>query len=546
MKQTKRYLDGIVYQIYPRSFADSNGDGIGDIPGIVSKLDYLKGLGVSIIWLSPVYPTPNADFGYDISDYCSINPEFGTLEDMDRLIAEAGRRSIKIIMDLVVNHTSDEHPWFKASKDKDSPYHDYYIYRKGKKPGVPPNNWTSNFGGPAWEYVPSLDEWYLHLFSKKQPDLNWHNPKVLEEVEAILRFWLDRGIYGFRCDVINQIYKESLDDGKWKPWLIGQEHYLMKEGNHEILRRLHEDVFSRYDCMTVGETYDVDYANARRFLDGELDMVFQFDTMGADKRLLPIFVRKHWKKRFKKTLVEWEKQVDWNAVYFENHDQKRSISRFVNPRYRDLGAKMLATLLLTLRGTPFIYQGEEIGMADFHRPFKKKEFKDPVNFWLYGLLRKLGFGEKRSLRYVNNMNRDHARLPMQWSDCPAAGFSSNQATWLPVNDDYKSYNVKIESDDPNSILSYYKKLIALRKSDPALVRGSFEAIDTSSDIFAYYRLNDGNIRFVLVNLSDRRVVLPRSISEMRGKVLLSNYEGAGFTFKKFLRPYESLIVELTA
>lgn len=544
MEQSKLWQKGIVYQIYPRSFADSNGDGIGDIPGIISKLDYLKSLGISIIWLSPVYPTPNADFGYDISDYMGINPEFGTMEDFDRLIKEAKKRGIRIVMDLVVNHTSDEHPWFKASKDANSPYHEYYIYKKGPRPGVPPNNWTSNFGGPAWEYVPEIDEWYLHLFSKKQPDLNWRSEKVIEEVEKVLRFWLDRGVYGFRCDVINQIYKESFEDGKWKPWLIGQEHYLMKEGNHAILKRLHEDVFAHYDCMTVGETYNVDFKNARRFMDGELDMVFQFDTMNADKVIVPIFVTKRWHKKFKKTLSDWEEQVNWNAVYLENHDQKRSVSRFGSKTKHDLSAKMLATLLLTLKGTPFIYQGEEIGMEDYPL-FKKKEYKDPVNFWLYGLLRKFHFSDKQCLRFVNNVNRDHARTPMQWDDGPAAGFSSNQATWLPVNPDYKKYNVKAEEANPDSVLSYYRKLIKLRSSDEVLVLGSYEKMDTKSSIFAYYRLYGGKMHFVLLNLTDRRVTLPKAIREMKGKVLLSNYEGAGFTYKKFLRPYESLIVDLS-
>ncbi len=543
MDKNKPFVGGIVYQIYPRSFKDSNGDGIGDLPGIVSKLDYVKSLGIDIIWLSPVYPTPNADFGYDISDYKAINPELGTMEDMDRLILEARKRGIRIVMDLVVNHTSDEHPWFLASKDPNSPYHDYYIYKRGKKPGVPPNNWSSNFGGPAWEYIPELDEWYLHLFSKKQPDLNWRNPKVLEEVESILRFWLDKGIYGFRCDVINQIYKESFDDGKWKPWLIGQEHYLMKEGNHLILKRLHDDVFAHYDCMTVGETYDVDFENAKRFLDGELDLVFQFDTMNADKFIVPIFVRKHWQPAFKKSLIGWEGAVDWNAVYLENHDQKRSVSRFGSPGFHSLSAKMLGTLLLTLRGTPFIYQGEEIGMVDYPL-FKKKEYQDPVNFWLYGLLRRIGFSDNRCLKFVDNMNRDHARIPMQWDETAAAGFSSNQATWLPVHPNHREINVAKEEIDGESILNYYRKLIALRKKDGALTYGSFEPVKTNSRIFAFYRRYEGKTRFVLLNLTARKVGLPKQIRSLRGEVLLSNYEGAGLTYKKFLRPYEALIAEI--
>src|SRR5574344_1639089 len=310
----KYFRSNAVYQIWPRSFCDSNGDGIGDLNGITSKLDYLAELGIGIIWLSPVYRSPNFDYGYDISDYMSINPEFGTMDDMDLLIAEAKKRNIRIVMDLVVNHTSDQHRWFVLSKQKDSPYHAFYYWRKGKKDNtLPPNNWTSNFGGPAWTYVPEVEEWYLHLFAKEQPDLDWHNPEVLKEVERILRFWLDKGIYGFRCDVINQIWKESLEDGKKTPWVIGTEHYLMREGNHAILRKINEDVFSHYDCMTVGETYNVDLPNAQKFTDHELDMVFQFEHTSVDKWILPIFVKRYRPKKMKQILVKWQKGLGWNA-----------------------------------------------------------------------------------------------------------------------------------------------------------------------------------------------------------------------------------------
>lgn len=540
------FENNVVYQIYPRSFKDGNGDGIGDLGGVLSKLPYLHKLGVGILWLSPVYKTANKDFGYDVADYYSINPEYGTMEDMDKLIAEAKRYGIRIVMDLVVNHTSDQHAWFKASFDKNSPYHGYYYWRKGKKNNKrPPNNWTSNFGGPAWTYVPEVGEWYLHLFSKEQPDLDWHNPKVLEEVENILRFWLDKGVYGFRCDVINQIWKDSLENGRPSPMIVGKEHYITKEGFHKIMRKLHEDVFSKYDSMVVGETFKVDFRNGRRLLDGEMDMFFQFDTMAIDKFIVPLFARPYRPKKFKKSLIEWQKAIPWNANYLENHDQLRSIERFGNAtRYWKESAKMLATLLMTLRGTPFVYQGEELGMLNYPL-FKRDQYKDPVNFWLYDLLRKLHFSEKLTLKLIQNMNRDNSRTPVQWSAEKNAGFSSAKETWLPVNPDYKTINAAAEEEDPDSILAYYRKIIALRKKEEPLSYGSFEPLHTSGKIMAYYRSYQGKMLFVLLNLTDRTVSLPRSIRQMQGEVLLSNYEGAGLTFKKRLRPYEAIIAKIS-
>lgn len=541
----KFFRNHVVYQIYPRSFCDSNGDGIGDIPGIISKLDYLKDLGVGILWLSPVYRSPNADYGYDVADYEDINPDYGTMADMDNLISEAKKRGIRIVMDLVVNHTSDEHRWFQSSKDPASPYRGYYYWREGKKNNtLPPNNWTSNFGGSAWTYVPEAKGWYLHIFGVKQPDLDWHNPKVLNEVEAILRFWLDRGVYGFRCDVINQIWKESLADGKKTPYIIGAEHYLMREQNHEILRHLYDDVFSRYDCMTVGETYNVDFKNARRFTDKELDLCFQFDHMNVDKGMLPIFNVKYHPSRLKKILCAWQKELEWNANYLENHDQLRSLPRFGDPkRYWKESGKMLATLLLTLRGTPFVYQGEELGMLNMTM-FAPDQYKDPVNSYIYALLRHYHIPKKRALRWVNNYNRDHARTPMQWDDTTNAGFTQGPSTWLPLNPNYPTINAKKEEEDPDSILNYYRKLIALRNADPILCYGDFEPMVTNPDVLAFYRAYDGKMEFVLLNLGGKRLALPKSIREMKGQVLLSNYAGAGFVYKKFLRPYESLIVQL--
>lgn len=541
----KFFQNQIVYQIYPRSFCDSNGDGIGDIPGIISKLDYLKKLGVGILWLSPVYKTANADFGYDVSDYYSINSEYGTMQDMLRLIDEAKRKGIRIVMDLVVNHTSDEHEWFQSSIHPDSPYRDFYYWRKGKKNNTEaPNNWTSNFGGSAWTYVPEANAYYLHVFGKKQPDLDWHNPKVLDEVEKILRFWLDKGVYGFRCDVINQIWKEDLNDGKKSLWVTGQEKYLMKEENHRILRQIYEDVFSKYDCMVVGETYNVDFKNARRFTDKELDLAFQFDTVSSDRFLVPIFKTKFKPKKFKKTFFDWQRELDWNTLFLENHDQPRSINRFGDTKkYFKESAKELAMILLTLRGTPFLYQGEEIGMTDYPL-FQPEEYKDPVNFWLLDLLPKFHFSKKKTLQLIHNCNRDNARTPMQWGKGENADFTSGNETWLPVNPNYPEINVEVEEKDSDSILSFYRQLIQFRKEEPALLYGTFEPIKTKGSIMAFYRSYQGEMLFVLLNLTKKNQRLPHKISSLVGQVLFSNYSHAGFTFKKRLRPYEGLIVKI--
>ena len=505
----------------------------------------MKKLGVGILSLSPVYKTANADFGYDVSDYYSINPEYGTMQDMLRLIDEAKRKGIRIVMDLVVNHTSDEHEWFQSSIHPDSPYRDFYYWRKGKKNNTEaPNNWTSNFGGSAWTYVPEANAYYLHVFGKKQPDLDWHNPKVLEEVEKILRFWLDKGVYGFRCDVINQIWKEDLNDGKKSLWVTGQEKYLMKEENHRILRQIYEDVFSKYDCMVVGETYNVDFKNARRFTDKELDLAFQFDTVSSDRFLVPIFKTKFKPKKFKKTFFDWQRELDWNTLFLENHDQPRSLNRFGDTKkYFKESAKELAMILLTLRGTPFLYQGEEIGMTDYPL-FQPEEYKDPVNFWLLDLLPKFHFSKKKTLQLIHNCNRDNARTPMQWGKGENADFTSGNETWLPVNPNYPEINVEVEEKDPDSILSFYRQLIQFRKEEPALLYGTFEPIKTKGSIMAFYRSYQGEMLFVLLNLTKKNQRLPHKISSLVGQVLFSNYSHAGFTFKKRLRPYEGLIVKI--
>ena len=427
------WQERVVYQVYPRSFQDTNGDGIGDINGIIAHLDDIRALGAGILWLSPVYCSPDADNGYDISDYRDINPKFGTLADMDRLFAEARARDLKVIMDLVINHTSDEHEWFRQSRDPGSPYRDYYIWRPEKPDGSPPNNWTGFFMGSVWEKDEVSGECYLHLFDRKQPDLNYHNPQVVEEVKDIMRFWLDRGASGFRCDVINVIYKTSLDDGKPKASrYTGLEHYKSQEGNHRILRELRREVLSRYDCFTVGETVMVDAAEAKRPV-----------RAGARRAGHGVLLRPpgsgpprgevHPQKPFKaKNLLQRADKMaagafSWNALYLENHDQPRIVSHYGDDRrYRERSAKLLATLLFTLRGTPFVYQGQEIGMTNFDLK-RMSELKDVESFNIDRLMKQKHIPAFLRWRWIRQASRDNARTPMQWSAGLAGGLYHGHA-----------------------------------------------------------------------------------------------------------------------
>ena len=548
MKQ-KRYRQDVIYQIYPRSFCDSNGDGIGDIPGIISKLDYLADLGVGIIWLSPIYKSPLFDMGYDVADYLSIHPDYGTMEDFDHLLEEAGKRNIKIVMDLVVNHTSDEHPWFQASRDKNSPYRDYYIWRKGKgKNGeLPPNNWTSQFTGPAWDYDEKSGEWYLHLFANKQPDLNWHNPKVLEEVEKIIRFYLDKGVYGFRCDVINQIYKDSLEDGKGHAQSgRGSEHYLMTEGNHRILRQIHEDVFAKMDdSVMIGETFNVDIPNGRRYLENkELDMFFQFDTMAVDKALQGAAKKRFRARNLRDVTYRFQKGVEWNANYLENHDQLRSISRFGDPKHHwKESGKSLACFNLCLRGTPFIYEGQEIGMLNLP-PRDPRKSMDCAARQVYQILKKMPIPDFIRFKMTNLIDRDHERSPMQWNSGLSAGFSSSANTWLPVNENHSYINVEDEQKDPDSILNYYRKLIALRNKSIVLQEGAFEEVKVKGDLIAFKRVHEKGTVLVLVSLAKRALKVPSGIVPDKAELLLSTYGDSKLEGLTRLRPYESLIISL--
>ena len=531
------WREKVVYQIYPRSFQDTNGDGIGDIAGIISHLDDLIDLGIGIIWLSPVYCSPNEDNGYDISDYRGINPEYGTMSDMDMLIMEAEKRDIKIIMDLVINHTSDQHEWFQRSRDINSEYRDYYFWRPGKN-GKLPNNWTSFFAEECWEYDEKSGEYYLHLFAKGQPDLNYHNPKVLEEIKDIMKFWLDKGIAGFRCDVINIIWKSSLDNGKKKIALTGSEHYISQEGNHDILRTLREDVLSDYDCFTVGETVMVTPKMARDLCNsdrGELDMVFSFEHMDTDQWFVKWFPRKFNPKRFFKTVVKWQNQLEWNANYFENHDQPRSVSRFGNDiQFHEKSAKMLAVMLLTLRGTPYIFQGQEIGMTNY--PFSGlDEIEDIESHNLITLAKKLHIPGWYRKKMLMRGCRDHSRTPVQWDDSKNAGFTKGKP-WLVINENHKSINMNMQKRNPDSIRSFYKKIITARSNSNILLEGGFEAVEIKKDTFIYKRKLNGKSITIALNFSKRFHTV-----EVKGKQILSNYDTD--SFGGTLRPYEAVILE---
>ncbi len=559
------WKDAVVYQIYPKSFQDSNGDGVGDLPGIISRLDYLQALGINVIWLSPVYRSPNDDNGYDISDYLDINPEYGTMDDMDMLIEQAGKRGIRIIMDLVINHTSDEHEWFVKSRDKTSSYRDYYIWRKGRN-SKPPNNWTSFFAEDAWQYDECSGEYYLHLFSKKQPDLNYRNPAVLEEIKHIMRYWLDKGIAGFRCDVINIIWKSSLEDGKKRLILTGQEHYISQDGMHKILQTLRKEVLSSYDCFTVGETVFVTPAMARDLCEvsrGELDMVFSFEHMECDQVIVKWFKRKFRPKKLFRILSKWQDALSWNAIYLENHDQPRSVSRFGDVRmYHARSAKLLAILLLTLRGTPYIFQGQELGMTDFDFT-SMDEVVDIESHNVFRLARRLGFSKKYCWKMILRTSRDNARTPMQWSAADHGGFTSGSAPWIGVNKNYRQINAEQEQTDSDSILSFYKELLVFRKRSAILREGAFHSVKAGRRLFVYERVlestagqepiseplagsrksqkvesdSNGNPSIlVILNFSRNPAHYP-----CQGEVLLSNCDRTDFDGS--LLPYEGILLK---
>lgn len=542
------WKESVVYQIYPRSFCDSNGDGIGDIRGIISKLDYLKRLGVDIIWISPIYKSPNDDNGYDISDYQDIMDDFGTMEDFDELLQEAHKRNLRIIMDLVVNHTSDEHAWFTQSREsKDNPYRDYYIWREGKD-GNPPNNWGSWFGGPAWEYDEKTDMYYMHIFSKKQPDLNWENEKVRREVYDMMLWWLDKGVDGFRMDVISLISKvQEMPDGEVRKGEYGDLEPYCAHGPrvHEYLREMNREVLSKYDIMTVGEAACVTLEEAKKYAGagrGELDTVFQFEhmelTYGANGKWNDAPVKL---TELKAVFDKWERGLEgiaWNTLFWSNHDQPRAVSRFGNEgRYWELSAKMLATCLHMMKGTPYIYQGEEIGMlnAGFQ---ELSDYRDVESINAYhDLVEKQGVPHEKMMEYLRKSSRDNARTPMQWDDTEHAGFTTGEP-WIAVNPNYKYINAKVQMNDAASIYNYYQKLIELRHENELIVYGDFELLlPESEEIFTYRRTLGEEELLVLCNFTDRQQDIPMDTAGYQP--IIGNYDEPLWTH---LRPYEAIVL----
>lgn len=552
MVRSRWYKDAVIYQIYPRSFCDSNGDGIGDLKGITSKLDYIASLGANAIWLSPCYKSPNDDNGYDISDYRSIMTEFGTLEDWKEMVDAMHKRGIRLIMDLVVNHSSDEHEWFLQSKQsKDNQYRDYYIWQKGKgKDGKkPPNNWTSRFGGSAWQYDPTTEEWYLHLFTKKQPDLNWDNPKVRKEVEDIVRYWLELGCDGFRCDVITYISKaEGYPSGKGKMFLVGDEHFTHGPNIHRYLHELNKNVLSHFDCMTVGEAAGVTVVQGLLYVDEsreELDTVFTFEHVETD--LLGGIVPVKFKlSKLKKVFKRWQEGMHgkgWNSLYYENHDQPRSIPRFTGKpnKNHDKAAKMLAVSIHFQQGTPYVYQGQELGVP--HHFFKN--LADQKDVLVDNYLKKSNFLTYPLMKYVfNRRGRGAARMPMQWTGGKNAGFTTGEP-WMMLNPSYKQINVEAQEQNQNSVLNFYRKVIALRKDNDIIKNGSFRLhMEKDQNILCYERIYNSKSILVLCNFRNKSAKCKLLGNLSGSKLLLCNYDNPPSYESEVLRPYEALVVEL--
>lgn len=549
------WKEAVVYQIYPRSFMDSNGDGIGDLNGITEKLDYLKELGIDVIWLSPVYQSPNDDNGYDISDYQAIMTEFGTMEDYDRMLARAHELGIKIMMDLVVNHTSDEHAWFVESrKSVDNPYRDFYIWRKGKEDGKEPNNWGSCFSGSAWKYDEQTDMYFLHLFSKKQPDLNWDNPKVRDHVFDMMNWWCEKGIDGFRMDVISLISKpEGLPDG-----IPGENGYAdsgCANGPHvhEYLQEMNRKVLSKYDLITVGEAAGVTLEEAKKYAnaDGsELNMVFQFEHVSGSEHEKTHYGKWDGHKmplpEWKANLSKWQTGLSheaWNSLYLSNHDQPRSVSRYGNDseEYRERSAKLLATCLHMMQGTPYVYQGEELGMCNAYFD-KLEDYRDIESINAYHeLTEQCGVSHEEMMGYLKRISRDNARTPMQWDDSKNAGFTTG-TPWLKVNSNYPEVNAKAQVNDPDSVFSYYKKLIRLRHENEIIVYGDYELLEAESEeTFIYKRTYENEHLMVLCNFTDHEVSVTDAVMGQipdGAEKLIANYaDDMGQT----LRPYEAKV-----
>lgn len=534
MTQTKKWWkDAVVYQIYPRSFQDSNGDGIGDLQGIISRLDYLQDLGINAIWLSPVCKSPQDDNGYDISDYQDIDPMFGSLDDMERLIEEAKKRDIRIMMDLVLNHSSDEHPWFlEAKKSKDNPYHDYYVWRDGVE-GEYPNDMRANFGGSMWEWVPEVGQYYFHQFSVKQPDLNWENPELRQKIYDMICWWMDKGAGGFRMDVIDQIAKEpDLKITANGPKL------------HDYLQEMSRETFQKGDLITVGEAWGATTELAKLYSnpDGsEFSMVFQFEHIGLDQQegkdkwdLAPLpFVK------LKKILGKWQTELKgcgWNSLFWNNHDLPRIVSRWGNDKeYREKSAKMLATILHGMQGTPYVYQGEELGMTNVR--YDMSEYRDIETVNIYKERLEAGYTEEEVMTSIYAKSRDNARTPMQWDDSENAGFTTG-TPWLKINPNYVTINAQSQVGKEDSIFTYYKTLIHMRKEYPVFVDGSFEMLVPEDEhVFAYTRTNEDSELLVICNFFGEEIACPVEKDLEQYELLLTNEKEN--TDANVLKPYEA-------
>ncbi|MER2227369.1 MAG: alpha-glucosidase [Carnobacterium sp.] len=541
--EKKWWHSSVVYQIYPRSFQDSNGDGIGDIQGIIQRLSYLADLGIDAIWLSPVYQSPNDDNGYDISDYQAISPEFGTMDDMDELIQKANEYGIRIVMDLVVNHTSDEHSWFiESRKNKDNGYRDYYIWRDGQPSDMPPNELTSIFSGSAWELDKQTNQYYLHLYSKKQPDLNWENPKVRNEIWQMMNFWLDKGIGGFRMDVIDLI-------GKIPDELITGNGPML----HTYLQEMHQKTFGKLDVLTVGETWGVTTEDAKLYSAperNELSMVFQFEHIGLDEQP----GKPKWDTRpldfikLKQVFTKWQLALDgdgWNSLFWNNHDIPRIVSSWGNdsPQYRVVSAKMFATFLHFLKGTPYIYQGEEIGLTN--TPISSiEEVNDIESINMYNERMQQGYNKEEIIRAINKKGRDNARRPIPWDESLNGGFST-EIPWLALNPNYQDLNVKKDQQNEESIFNYYKKLIRLRKEHELIVWGDYkELLPNDPQLFVYERSYQGETWLVIINFYEKPTIYKDDDRKVE-TIVISNYMDSSKKIDKLeLRPFESVVYKL--
>ena len=549
------WKEAVVYQIYPRSFQDSNGDGIGDIRGITSRMDYLKELGIDVIWLSPVYESPNDDNGYDISNYQGIMKEFGTMEDFDEMLRTAHEKGIKLVMDLVVNHTSDEHPWFVESrKSRENPYRDYYIWREPKD-GKEPNNWGSCFSGSAWQYDEKTEMYYLHLFSKKQPDLNWDNPKAREEVFEMMNWWLDKGVDGFRMDVISLISKKpDLPDGE--PGINGYASFNEPANGphvHEYLREMRRKVLNRADTLTVGECSGVTLEEAKKYAssdNSELSMVFQFEHMDVDSDGSNKWTDKKMDLRdMKAVLTKWQKGLEgiaWNSLFWQNHDQPRCVSRYGNDDvYRERSAKMLATCLHMMQGTPYVYQGEELGMTNV--PFESVEdFRDldSINAYHELVEDKKVFSREEMLHYLRYKSRDNARTPFQWDDGENAGFTEGEP-WIMVNPNYNEINAKEQREREDSVFRYYQKLIRLRKENLVIVYGSYDLLlPDSREIYAYTRTLGEEKLLVLCNYSAEEQQVERPEEFQDSEVMIANCKIMVKENTVILPPYGAVVYNI--